>query len=61
VLYITGYADTGTAEQQTGADPLLKKPFKFSDLTNAVSLAIKRAPHEARENVVRLRGRSSCG
>ena len=35
-LYITGYADIAGAELQIGGEPLLKKPFRLSDLTAAV-------------------------
>ena len=46
-LYITGYADIAGAELQTGDDPMLKKPFRLTELTAAVRDAIKQPPPES--------------
>jgi CheY-like chemotaxis protein len=54
-LFITGYADANGAERQAGGDALVKKPFRFGDLKEAVHLALKRAPQGDGANVVRLR------
>jgi PAS domain S-box-containing protein len=43
VLFITGYADTSTLGTQTGADPVLKKPFSREALAAAVIGALGRA------------------
>jgi len=56
VLYITGYAEIAGAELETGADPVLKKPFRLTELTAAVGDAIKRPP-QASAAVVRLSAR----
>jgi PAS domain S-box-containing protein len=55
VLYVTGYVDMAGAEPQTGGDPLIKKPFKLTDLTNGVRRALNRASNDADANVVPLR------
>jgi DNA-binding NtrC family response regulator len=39
-LYITGFADLASAEQQIAGEPILKKPFRLNDLTAAVDKAI---------------------
>jgi CheY-like chemotaxis protein len=52
VLYVTGYADLAASDHQTGDDPIIKKPFRFSELAEAVRLAIKREPAMSGENVV---------
>jgi PAS domain S-box-containing protein len=48
VLYVTGFADPGGADDGTGDDPRIKKPFRLAGLTAAVRTAIGR----------RCRGRS---
>jgi CheY-like chemotaxis protein len=53
-LYISGYADIAGGEPQIGDDPMLKKPFRLSELTKAVRDAIKRFPTEDTGAVVRL-------
>jgi PAS domain S-box-containing protein len=47
VLYITGYADPAGADVQIGDEPILKKPFRLSDLTSAVCdvMAARHAGH----------------
>jgi PAS domain S-box-containing protein len=54
VLYISGYADIADGQPQIGDDPMLKKPFRLSELTDAVRNAIKRIPGEDGAAVVRL-------
>ena len=54
VLYVTGYADLAASDRQTGDDPIIKKPFRFSELAEAVRLAIKQPPAMSGENVVPL-------
>jgi len=56
-LYITGYADIAGDEPQIGDDPMLKKPFRLSQLTEAVRNAIKRVPGDDTAAVVRLASR----
>jgi FixJ family two-component response regulator len=53
-LFISGYTDIASADLQTGDDPMLKKPFRFTDLTDAVRDAMKRVPTERAATVVRL-------
>jgi PAS domain S-box-containing protein len=43
-LYISGYTEVAGAEPQIGDDPMLQKPFRLSELTEAVRHAIKRVP-----------------
>ncbi len=42
VLFTTGYADTSMFDAQTGADPVLKKPFSRDALAAAVQGALRR-------------------
>jgi CheY-like chemotaxis protein len=39
-LYVTGYAEAGGAEPQIGNDPVVKKPFRLGEITDAVRRAI---------------------
>jgi DNA-binding response OmpR family regulator len=57
VLYISGYADIADAELQAGDDPMLKKPFRLTELTAAVRDAIKQPPAKNAAAVVRLDSR----
>jgi PAS domain S-box-containing protein len=41
-LYVTGFADAVGAQLQTGGEPVLQKPFRLTDLSKAVSDAMKR-------------------
>jgi CheY-like chemotaxis protein len=43
-LYITGYAEAGEADLDTGGAPLLKKPFRLNELQHAVREALNRRP-----------------
>jgi CheY-like chemotaxis protein len=52
-LYITGYADLVGAAQETGSEPLLKKPFRLNELQHAVGEAIERPQRSA--DIVALR------
>ena len=54
VLYISGYADIADAELQAGDDPMLKKPFRLTELTAAVREAIKQPSPKGAAAVVRL-------
>jgi hypothetical protein len=55
VLYVTGFADpSGQIDPGSGDDPLIKKPFRFSELRDQVQLALKRPPNGPHTNVVRL-------
>jgi PAS domain S-box-containing protein len=54
VLYVTGFAETGGAEWHTGDDPLIKKPFRLTDLVEATRLAIQRDPDRKRADILRL-------
>ncbi len=55
VLFITGYADTSRFDAQTGADPVLKKPFSRDALAAAVQGALRRGPAPASAKIVPLR------
>jgi CheY-like chemotaxis protein len=55
VLFITGYADTSMLGTQTGADPVLKKPFSREALAAAVTGALRRASAPPSARVVPLR------
>jgi PAS domain S-box-containing protein len=57
ILYITGYAEIAGPELQTGGEPVLKKPFRLSELTAAVRDAIKRPLPGGSAAVVRLGSR----
>jgi CheY-like chemotaxis protein len=57
VLYISGYADIAGGEPQIGDDPMLKKPFRLNELTDAVRNAIQRDPIQDGAPVVRLAAR----
>ena len=57
VLYVTGFAEIGGAEWHTGDDPLIKKPFRLTDLMDAARLAIRRGPHWNPANILRLQNR----
>jgi PAS domain S-box-containing protein len=57
VLYVTGFAEIGGAEWHTGDDPLIKKPFRLTDLMDAARLAIQRRPHRNPANILRLQNR----
>ncbi|HEX5455595.1 MAG TPA: response regulator [Stellaceae bacterium] len=52
-LYITGYADIGGADLVTAGEPVVKKPFRFSELQEAVRGALRRPADTAK--VIRLR------
>jgi PAS domain S-box-containing protein len=58
-LFVTGYADTPIADAQTGADPVLKKPFSRDALTAAVQDALRRGPAAPTAKIVPLRSRKS--
>jgi PAS domain S-box-containing protein len=53
-LYISGYAEIADAELQAGDDPMLKKPFRLTELTAAVRDAIKQPSPKIAAAVVRL-------
>jgi len=57
VLYLTGYAVVGT-DQRTGDDPLIKKPFRPSDLAAEVGAALRQDRSATRRNVVSFGKRS---
>ncbi len=59
VLFITGYADTSRFDAQTGADPVLKKPFSRDALAAAVQGALRRGPAPASAKIVPLRSSKS--
>ncbi len=44
VLYMTGYADAGGAQPDTGGEKLLKKPFRLHELRGAVRDALEHPP-----------------
>jgi PAS domain S-box-containing protein len=44
VLYMTGYADAGGAQPDTGGEKLLKKPFRLHELQSAVRDALEQRP-----------------
>ena len=58
VLYVTGYADAASTGLQTDDDPLIRKPFRLSELTAEVNRALERNRYAGRHNVVPL-GRGS--
>ena len=53
-LYVSGYSNVADAELQAGDDPMLKKPFRLTELTAAVREAIKQPPPAGAATVVRL-------
>ena len=53
-LYISGYTEMAGAGPQIGDDPMLKKPFRLSELTEAVRSAIKRVPGDGAAAIVPL-------
>jgi DNA-binding response OmpR family regulator len=55
VLYVTGYADFAGAEQRTGDDPLIKKPFRLAELRSEVRRALRKSRAGEGRNVVPLR------
>jgi len=55
VLFITGYADTSTFDAQTGADPVLRKPFSRDALVAAAQGALRRGPAPPSAKIVALR------
>ena len=55
VLYMTGYADAGGAQPDTGGEKLLKKPFRLHELQSAVRDALERRPDRNRRNGRRVR------
>jgi len=59
VLFITGYADTSRFDGQTGADPVLKKPFSRDALAAAVQEALRRRPASPSAKIVALRSQKS--
>jgi CheY-like chemotaxis protein len=60
-LYVSGYADLSGAEQLTGEDPLIKKPFRLAELRTEVRRAIRRSVAADGKNVVPLGGRERRG
>ena len=58
ILYVTGYADAAPTGLQTDDDPLIRKPFRLSELTAEVNRALERNRYAGRHNVVPL-GRGS--
>jgi len=61
VLYVTGYADFAGAEQRTGDDPLIKKPFRLAQLRSEVRRAMRKPQAGAGRNVVTLRSGGGGG
>src|SRR5580704_16266269 len=61
VLYVTGYADLAGNERRTGADPLIKKPFRLEELRAAVRRALRKSRAGEGKNVVPLRKRGQRG
>ncbi|HEY4470622.1 MAG TPA: response regulator [Stellaceae bacterium] len=61
VLYVTGYADAAATGLQTDDDPLIRKPFRLSDLTAEVNRALERNRHNGSHNVVPLGSGSRKG
>jgi CheY-like chemotaxis protein len=57
VLFVTGYADKFGFEGDGVGDLLIKKPFKPTDLAEAVRQALWRAPGSNAGNIVPLRRR----
>ncbi len=47
VLYMTGYADAGGTQPDTGGERLLKKPFRLYELRSAVRDALEHPPEAA--------------
>jgi CheY-like chemotaxis protein len=58
VLYVTGYADAAVTGVETDDDPLIRKPFRMSELATAVNRALERNRYAESRNVVPL-GRDS--
>ena len=54
VLYVTGYADAASTGLHTDDDPLIRKPFRLSELTAGVSRALERNRYAGERNVVPL-------
>jgi PAS domain S-box-containing protein len=59
VLFITGYADTSMFDAQTGADPVLKKPFSRDALTAAVQDGLRRSSAAPSAKIVPIRSTKS--
>jgi CheY-like chemotaxis protein len=57
-LYITGFAEAGGVDPQVGEDPLVKKPFRLSEITDAVRRALTEPAGES-VPAVQLTGRKS--
>jgi len=57
-LFMTGYADTTEFAEQTGGDPLIRKPFKLNDLADAVQQVLGRTRGPTPGSVVPLRSRT---
>jgi DNA-binding response OmpR family regulator len=58
VLYVTGYADAAVTGVETDDDPLIRKPFRMSELAAGVNRALERNRYAESRNVVPL-GRDS--
>src|SRR5262249_31960338 len=54
VLYVTGYADAAATGLQTDDDPLIRKPFRLSELATEVNRALERNRYADSRNVVPL-------
>ena len=54
VLYVTGYADAAATGLQTDDDPLIRKPFRLSELATEVNRALERERYAGIRNVVPL-------
>jgi PAS domain S-box-containing protein len=52
-LFITGYADTGGADLETGGEPIVKKPFRFGELQRAAREALRHPKGSGK--IIRLR------
>jgi len=61
VLYVTGYADFAGAEQRTGDDPLIKKPFRLAELRSEVRRVLRKSRAGEGRNIVPLRRRERRG
>jgi DNA-binding response OmpR family regulator len=54
VLYVTGYADAAATGLPTDDDPLIRKPYRLSELAAEVSRALERNRYAGSRNVVPL-------